>query len=241
MRGLAAGAIVVALLAAAACAPALPKSELRSGLSQETVRAKIEKEPEKSVSFALPEQPELKFTVLEYQLAPQKNWPEQPYWVLFNDDGLISFGAGGLREAKARAYDSYYDWMAAQGDMPRAIAEEKLRAKLVELYGAELNPEIDEFMAYRVETLAQLDAKKIDEAEAGRRIYAKYVELEARNRTPEAPLLAPAEAKRFAVLAQMGLDELSARLAQRPRAGAVSWSLACEGVANRLGTLDRCR
>jgi hypothetical protein len=241
MRGGVASAVALALLAAAACAPTLPKSELRSGLSQETVRSKIEKEPEKVIAFALPEQPVLTFTVFEYRLAPQENWPEQPYWVLFNEDGLISFGTGALREAKARAYDSYYEWMAAQGDMPRGQAEQKLRDKLVELYGAELNPEIDEFLAYRAEVLGQVDAKKLDEAEAGRLIYTKYVELEARNRTVDAPLLPPAEAKRFAVLAQMGLDELSARLAQRPRAGSINWSLACESFANRLGTLDRCR
>jgi hypothetical protein len=239
MRRLAAGAAFLALLAAAACAPTLPKGELRSGLSQETVRAKIEKEPEKTISFALPEQPELQFTVLEYRLAPQKNWPEQLYWVLFNDDGLISFGTGGLREANARAYDSYYDWMAAQGDMPRAAAEQKYRAKLLELYGDELNPEVDAFLAYRAEAMSQVDAKQLDEAEAGRRIYAKYVELEARNRTVEDPLLAPADAKRFPVVAQMGLDQLSARLAQRPRAG--NSSLACAAFANRLGTPERCR
>jgi len=234
-------AMIAAILAAAACAPALPKSDLRSGLSQDAVRAKIEKEPERVVAFALPEQPALKFTVLEYRLAPEKNWPEQPYWVLFNEDGLISFGSGGLREAKARAYDSYYEWMAAQGDMPRGQAEQKLRDKMAELYGAELNPEVDDYLAYRAEVQSEVDAKKLDDAGADRRIYAKYVELEARNRTVEAPLLPPAEAKRFAVMAQMGLDEMSARLAQRPRAGTISWSLACEGMANRLGTLDRCR
>jgi len=239
MRALAAAA--AALLAVLGCAPTMPKSDLRSGLSEETVRAKIEKEPERSVAFALPEQPALKFTVLEYLLAPEKNWPEQHYWVLFNDDGLVSFGRGGLREAKARAYDSYYDWMAAQGDMPSAEAEAKLRGKLVEFYGAEINPEVDEYMAYRVETMSQVDAKKIDTAEAGRLIYAKYVELEARNRTAEAPLLPPDTARRFDVISQMGLDEKSARLAQRPRAGNVSWSLACESFANRLGTLERCR
>ena len=241
MRALAAGAVAAALLAAAACAPTLPKSDLRSGLSEETVRAKIEKEPERDIAFALPEQPALKFTVLEYLLAPQKNWPEQPYWVLFNDDGLVSFGAGGLREAKARAYDSYYEWMAAQGDMPSALAEQKLRDKMAELYGAELNPEVDEFLAYRVEMMGEVDAKKLGAAEAGQLIYAKYAELEARNRTAEAPLLPPDKAKRFDILAQMGLDEMSARLAQRPRAGNVSWSLACDSFANRLGTLDRCR
>jgi hypothetical protein len=241
MRALVAVATVAAILAASACAPALPKSDLRSGLSQEAVRAKIEKEPERVVDFELPEQPALKFTVLEYILAPEPNWPEQPYWVLFNEDGLISFGPGGLREAKARAYDSFFEWMAAQGDMPRGQAEQKLRDKMAELYGAELNPEIDDYLSYRAQVESEVDAKKLDDAGAARLIYAKYVELEARNRTAAAPLLEPAEARRFAVMAQMGLDEKSARLAQRPRAAAMSWPAACESMAGRLGTPDRCR
>lgn len=242
MRPWVAIAMVAAILAASAgCAPTLPKSDLRSGLSQEVVRAKIEKAPERVVAFALPEQPALKFTVLEYLLAPQENWPEQPYWVLFNEDGLVSFGPGGLREAKARAYDSFFEWMAAQGDMPRGQAERKLRDKLAELYGAELNPEIDDYLAYREQIESGVDAKKLDEAAAERLIYAKYVELEARNRTAEAPLLPLAEAKRFAVMAQMGLDEQQARLAQRPRAATLGWSMACESMAGRLGTPDRCR
>ena len=223
MRAVAASAVLGALLALIACAPqTLPKSDLRSGLSQETVRVHIGKEPERVVSFALPEQPALQFTVYEYYLTAHENWPEQPYWVLFGEDGLISFGRGGLREANARAYDSYFEWMAAQGDMPRAAAEQKYRAKLIELYGAELNPEVDAFMTYRAETMAGVDARKVDGAAARQLIYDKYVELEARNRTADAPLLTPEEAKRFDVLAQMGLDELSARLAQRPRAGAAS-------------------
>ena len=89
--------------------------------------------------------------------------------------------------------------------------------------------------------MRELDAKKIDDADAARLIYAKYVELEARNRTSEDPLLPPAEAKRFAVVEQMGIDQLSARLAQRPRSGNINWSLACASSANRLGTLERCR
>jgi hypothetical protein len=241
MRARVAIAMVAAILAASACAPTLPKSDLRSGLSQEIVRAKIEKEPERVVAFELPEQPALKFTVLEYFLAPQENWPEQPFWVLFNEDGLVSFGPGGLREAKARAYDSYFEWMAAQGDMLRGQAERKLREKMAELYGVELNPAIDDYLAYRAEVESEVDAKKLDDAGADRLIYAKYVELDARNRTVEAPLLPPAEAKRFAVMAQMGLDEKSARLAQRPRAATVGWSMACESMASRLGTPDRCR
>src|SRR5690606_20916554 len=108
-----------------------------------------EKEPERAVSFALPEQPALQFTVLEYLLAPADSSPERPYWVLLNDEGLISFGPGGLREANARAYDSYYQWMAVQGDLPRAAAEQMYRAKLLELYGSEINPEVDAFMTYR--------------------------------------------------------------------------------------------
>jgi hypothetical protein len=241
MRLSVAVALVATVLAAAACAPALPQSDLRSGLSQEAVRAKIDKPPERVVAFNLPDEPALKFTVLEYILAPQPNWPEQPYWVLFNEDGLISYGPGGLREAKARAYDSFFEWMAAQGGMPRGQAERKLRDKLVELYGDELNPEIDDYLSYRAEVESKVDARQIDEAGAARRIYEKYVELEARNRTAEAPLLPPAQAKRFAVMAQMGLDEKSARLALRPRAAAVSWSSACESMAGRVGTPDRCR
>src|SRR5690606_10626745 len=148
-RGAALGPLLALLLLASGCAETLPKSDMRSGLSQEAVRAQIEKPPEKVSEFALPEQPELKFTVLEYLLAPRPQWPEQPYWMLFNDAGLISFGAGGLREAKARAYDSYYDWMAAQGDMPRTVAEQRFRETLERLYGAELNPMVDDYLLYR--------------------------------------------------------------------------------------------
>jgi hypothetical protein len=239
MKAAAACAALLALCVVAACTPqTLPRNELRSGLPQDAVRAKIEKEPERAVSFALSEQPELQFTVLEYLLAPEENAPEQPYWVLLDDEGLISFGLGGLREANARAYDSYYQWMAVQGGLPRAAAEQMYRAKLLELYGSDINPEVDEFMTYRAEAMHQVDAKQIDEAEARRRIYAKYVELEARNRTAADPLLTPAEADRFAMLAQMGLDRRSARLAQRPRA--IDWSLACAGFGSRLGT-QRCR
>lgn len=228
--------LAIGLLAACATTP-IPRDDLRSGMSQKAALRAIGRAPESTTRFRFPDQPEMTFTVLDYYLAPKKNWPEGRYWILLNEQGLISYGRGGVREAKARAFDAYYDWMARQGALTHGEAERRLAKTIAKLYRDDLNPEVNAYLAARIAVMTRVDRGEITLDEAKRLIDARFAEIDAANGRRDPTRRQRAGQGRAAALSLLGLDVLSSRLASRPRAGKSKRSIACTGGG---GLTTRC-
>lgn len=221
-------ALLAALILTAACqGTPLPRAQLRAGTPDDAVVKLIGRAPERRTTFALQDQSAVKYTVLEYELAPRKGAPEVRHWLLFNRRALIGFGQGGVKEAKALALDTYYGWMADNGQMGRTEAERRLLAHLRTVYGTSLNPDVEAYFALRVATIEGAEGRKLTAEAAERLIERKLAETRPFNRPAPAPTTASAGGRRYAELVRIGLDVRSSRAPHRPRAGAPKRSLGC--------------
>lgn len=176
-RSLAGCCAALLLMGLTACETPTASDELTSGLSEETVVEIMGEAPLSRTEFTMPDNPDTKFVVVEYRMVGQADWSPIPHWILFDRDGLVTYGEGGTRDAQVRAYEAYYDWMATHGKLKRTEAERLIRDQFRALYGQDLNPTVDSYLSYRVSVMEQVDAGKMTIQVAEQSIQDKYVEL----------------------------------------------------------------
>lgn len=240
MRRVLAFVLVGASIAAGCTSSNLPVTELRSGRALEAVKKEVDAKPISETRFTLGPRAQLKFTALEYYLAPRRGSPEVGYWMLFDDDGLVSYGQGGLREAKARAFDTYYTWMAEQGLMKHQAAEQRYAKQLASLYEGTLNPLATRYLKQREEVMAKVDSGAITQSQAQAMIAKKLVEIAGPRRVSAPDAAHLTQRGRYATLAFLGIDLRSSHLINRPRAGQAERQVVCSRLAARLGRPEQC-
>ncbi len=233
---------IIALLALGACDTTISTDELNSGLPEQTVVDIMGEPPLSRDEFSMPDNPNTRFTVLQYNMSVQNDWAPTPHWILFDSDGLVTYGEGGIPEAKTRAYSAYYDWMTGHGKMSYQKAESRIYANYKETYGRNLNPSVDRYLQSRLSVMQRLDEGKIDRAEADRLIQEEFADL-----SRSVPLLGDGQERkddgstfgRAAAVAALGPDLNAFKGRRRPRA-ARTHSRPCSGPGGRSVTQSRC-
>jgi hypothetical protein len=216
----------------------LPHAEIRSGLKEAELAKLIGREPSQRTDFALPEQPEIKYRVVEYYLAPGKQTPEYRYWFLFGANGLIGYGRGDVDSAKSLAYDTYFEWLASHGLLKRAVAERRMLDRLTKLYGEQLNPLVAEYFKIRIEVMSRVDAKKIEVKDAEATIRRAFARRLGGAQLASVYGGTATSADRYTTLTRIGLDVRQSGIVSRPTAagGVVS----CGQLRNAGATEVRC-
>ena len=176
MRRMAAVVLAVGILIGCS-ATVIPNSELRPGLSIDEVKAKIGKDPEAARSFRLSND-RSPMTVLEYRLAAMRGGPEMPYWILFNPEGeLVEYRSGYAIEAETWAYKAFLDGLEKEGKVSHGEAANLLLNKFKILYDTDLDPLLEEALAYRVTVMRDVDLGEIDMFDAEYLLVKKRNEL----------------------------------------------------------------
>lgn len=215
------GAAFLALALLTACGTPVPGEGLRSGISEAEVGTRIGAEPLQRETFSLPQYEDIEFTVLAYSLQPDDRLGEVPHWFLFNDSGLVTWGQGGVREARVRAFDTYYDWMAEQGNLGHGEAEREVRAVIAELYGDELNPAARDYLDRRVEVMTEVEADRTTVDEGRRQIDEHLQELQPGYNPEPGQIASRAEA--LQLLGMTGGYGLSPGQRARVRRSGANW------------------
>lgn len=212
-------AFALALALTACSRVPLPDSDIRSGLKQAELVKLIGREPAVTTDFALLEQPEVKYRVLEYYLSPTTRSPEYRYWFLFGAGGLIGYGRGDVDSAKSLAYDTYFDWLAGHGLLKRAEAEQRMLDRLTALYGDQLNPLVAEYFKIRIEIMTRVDMMTLEAKDAEATIRREFARRLGGAQLASVYGASAADADRYTTLTRIGLDVRQSGIVSKPTAG----------------------
>ena len=218
----------------------LPEQGLRSGITTAQLVELVGRPPTRKTDFTLAGQADTKYTVLEYFLAPTKASPELQYWFLFGEQELIGFGRGAANDAKSLAYDSYFDWQAAHGLMPRAEAERKLFERLKGLYSRHLNPLLATYFRVRIAVMETVDRNELQAAKAEDAIRREFGN---RLGTRQHALVYGRQAgtvDRYTTLTRIGMDVRWSASVRRPAAAAGNAFISCRRLRAAGGAGVRC-
>lgn len=220
--------LIASLVVVCGCATTLPLSELRYGQSVDEVKDTIGRSPAQELQIIPPGGSEPSLLALEYQDETT------PHWFLFHEGTLWGHGEGDIRSAEIVGTNTYFDIYADQNLITHAEAERYKLETISKVYGLSMQPEYEDYYAFRIQAAESLDAGDITKSEFASLVTAKETQLAKRIADAEYQAATAAAAQQQAQQAQalllMGLGTQLLETSQPPPMPIINCRSTQQGV-----------
>ena len=187
--------------------------DLKPGLSTEEIQKRFGSTPSVIRKIDSPEGMGKQIVIFQYDNAVEEYKGEGPYWILFENNILISHGRGDTHQAEFVWYSAYYDFLQASGKIKPSDAERSKYQKMKQMY--QLTSYEDEYFTYRIVVAGKLERAEIDNDNSNYLIAQKKSEIDSKLEAARNNSIAIAQANELISLQRTALIMQSLRPVHR--------------------------
>lgn len=185
---------------------------LKPGISSEEIEKILGSSPTVISNVESPEDNGKKIIIFQYENTVEEYIGKGPFWIIFEDNLLITHGLGDARQAEFIWYSAYYDFLLTNGKIKPSDAERSKYKKLKQLY--QLTSYEDEYFTYRIVVAGKLERKEVDSDYFNYLIAQKKSEIDTKLEVARNNSIAVAQANELISLQRTALVMQSLRPVQ---------------------------
>lgn len=182
--------------------------DLKQGLTTEEI-VKHFGPPSLIHTFASPSDSKKTVHVYQYENFVEEYMYKGPFWLLFEENSLITHGLGDTRQAEFIWSSAYYDFLRTNGKIKHSDAERSKYKKMKQLY--QLTSYEDEYFTYRIVVAGKLERAEIDNDYSNYLIAQKKSEIDSKIEVAKNNSIAIAQANELISLQRTALIMQSLR------------------------------
>lgn len=183
--------------------------ELQPGLTSEEIQKRLGTAPAVIRKIASPEGNGKQMVIFQYENIVEEYIGKGPFWIIFENNSLMTHGLGDARQAEFIWYSAYYDFLQTNGKIKPSDAERSKYQKMKQLY--QLTSYEDEYFTYRIVVAGKLERKEIDNDNSNYLIAQKKSEIDAKLEVARNNTIAIAQANELISLQRSALVMQSLR------------------------------
>ena len=183
--------------------------DLKPGLSSEEIQNRLGSAPSVIRKVDSPEGNGKQIVIFQYENIVEEYVGKGLFWILFEDNSLMTHGLGDARQAEFVWYSAYYDFLRTNGKIKPSDAERSKYQKMKQLY--QLTSYEDEYFTYRIVVAGKLERKEIDNDYSNYLIAQKKSEIDSKLEVARNNTIAIAQANELISLQRSALVMQSLR------------------------------